>query len=617
MGRPFLDAVRAQPYNLRRSALSVREALSQQDLTPWGVAPLTAVGMGASSYALRPLVTRFLATGRSAVAVDADSPVPSGAIVAASQGAASHDTYTALIGAPLSLRLVVTDVPDSPLGQLADAIVPIDVEEDSLAWTLGYTATLQALGMLADALLADVSPPTRWDDLPGLVESTLITADAAVLSFLERHGSFHAVDSVGAGAHAAAAGEAALLLREICRIPASCFGTRQYLHGPMEAAEAGVAVIVVGGDREVAIAQTVASAGAPTLLVTAADVTPARGLTVVQVPALEPAASAVLEVLAAQLLAGHLADRRGLTIETFRYEQVDVKLSATPLRRTAVGIDVGGTKIAAVLVTDDGRRTLQWETAPTTAGGGPASLDAAVCMARRAAATAHDAGLEISGVGLCVPELVDCAGNVISGSVLSLLAIDSWIAALGEIAPVQIESDVRAAALAEALLGAGRQYQSFCYVSVGTGVSYCLVEYGRPRTGAHGAAIIVGDATLLETRASGPALKRRYIELGGDPVDPRNILERYGLDHSATQAVDEVGRDLGIGVATLVNALDPGAVIVGGGLGTAPGPLWEGLVNSVRTHIWDDNLRGIPIHQAGLDTRSAAIGAGLVGLTAR
>lgn len=616
MGRPFLDAVGAQPGNLHRSAASVRAALSAQDLAPWRAAPLVAVGMGASSHALRPLVARLLAAGRQAVAIDADAPTPLGALMAVSQSGASPETFDTLVRAPLAPRLVVTNVPDSPIGHLADAVVPLDLEQDSVAYTLGYTATLQALGMLADALLEDGEPAGRWDELPRLADGMLAATNEAVLGFLDRCGPLCAADVVGAGAGAAAAGEAALLLREACRLPAGSFSTRQYLHGPIEAAGPGVAVIVVGDDREIAVAQTVAEAGAATLLITTVDVNPTPGLTVIRVPALEPTARAVLEILPVQLLAGHLAARRGLAIDRFRYEQVDAKLAASPPRRAAVGIDVGGTKIAAALVTDDGRRTLHWETAPNVAGGGPEALNVAMRLARRAALAAHDAGLEVSGIGLGLPELVDPTGEVLTDSVLPQLAVNTWRTALGNLAPVRVESDVRAAALAEALLGAGRPHPSFCYVSIGTGVSYCLVEHGRPRTGAHGAAILVGSRTLLETWASGPALRRRHVELGGDDVDPKTILERYGLDHRARQAVDEIGRELGIGVATLVNALDPCALIVGGGLGTAPGPLWDTLATSTRTHMWAYMLRDIPIHQAALSSRSGAIGAALLGLNA-
>ncbi|MHB1928312.1 MAG: SIS domain-containing protein, partial [Acidimicrobiales bacterium] len=145
--------------------------------------------------------------------------------------------------------MVVTNVPDSPLGRLADAVLPLDVEQDSVAYTVGYTATLQALGLLGDALLADAGSIPNWDRLPRLVEEVLALATDAVLDFLDHCGTPRAVDAVGTGGSAAAAGEAALLLRETCRVPTGCFSTRQYLHGPLEAAESGVADIFVGDGR--------------------------------------------------------------------------------------------------------------------------------------------------------------------------------------------------------------------------------------------------------------------------------------------------------------------------------------------------------------------------------
>ena len=100
----------------------------------------------------------------------------------------------------------------------------------------------------------------------------------------------------------------------------------------------------------------------------------------------------------------------------------------------------------------------------------------------------------------------------LNGQIQSAASLDwrggSWKAAFAEIAPVYIDSDVRAAALAESSFGAGRGLSSFLYVSIGTGVSHCFVVDGRPWRGARGNAIVTG-APLVETQASGPALALR------------------------------------------------------------------------------------------------------------
>jgi glucokinase len=118
---------------------------------------------------------------------------------------------------------------------------------------------------------------------------------------------------------------------------------------------------------------------------------------------------------------------------------------------------------------------------------------------------------------------------------------------------------------------------------------------------------------ILEEIASGPAMLARYLELGGGlAASPEEILRAFGREQSATRAVEEAARSFGIGVALLVNLLDPELVVVGGGLGSAPGPFWEGSVASARDHIWCDAARGLPILQAELGPRSQAVGAAIV-----
>src|SRR5262249_51747583 len=153
---------------------------------------------------------------------------------------------------------------------------------------------------------------------------------------------------------------------------------------------------------------------------------------------------------------------------------------------------------------------------------------------------------------------------------------------LAHIGPVTIDADVRAAALAEARFGAGRPYQLFVYVTVGTGISSTLVQDGRPFAGARGNALVLtsgsmtticpqcGDliSTVLEDIASGPALVRRYNQhRAGGAVQCEDVLEAacHG-DPDAERIVQEAGEVLGSSVGFLANILDPDAVVIGGGL---------------------------------------------------
>jgi glucokinase len=252
----------------------------------------------------------------------------------------------------------------------------------------------------------------------------------------------------------------------------------------------------------------------------------------------------------------------------------------------AVGIDVGGTKIAAGVVDTATGEVLRSERVPTRPErGGAAVLSNCVTLAERLGR----AGVPV-GVGVC--EAVDLSGRVTTAETVDWRAFD--VAAAFGSGPVTVESDVRAAALAEARLGRGAGLESFLYVIVGTGASVCLVVGGRPHRGAHGNAIILGSPPV-EQVAGGAVL-------GDRAHDPS----------ARAEAAAAVGRVL----AVLVNALDPAAVVVGGGLGSSPGFV-EGVATALRPAIWCDATRDVPVLATGLGDAGGFIGAALAAAEAR
>jgi glucokinase len=206
---------------------------------------------------------------------------------------------------------------------------------------------------------------------------------------------------------------------------------------------------------------------------------------------------------------------------------------ARAIEAAAVGVDVGGTKIAAGLVDLRHGRLLERDQVPTRPErGGAAVLEDCAGLARELG----DGRLAV-GIGLC--ELVDLAGRPASGDTVDWRDLD--VPGAFEAPRVVLESDVRAAARAEARFGAGAGRSPFLYVVVGTGASACLVVDGEPFAGARGQAIVLG-APPVEAFASGRALEH------GAPV---------------AAAAAALGRTL----AVLANALDPSLIVLGGGLG--------------------------------------------------
>lgn len=298
-------------------------------------------------------------------------------------------------------------------------------------------------------------------------------------------------------------------------------------------------------------------------------------------------------------------------------------------QRPLLGIDVGGTKIAAGLLDPTTGQTRLLTTAPTRPERGPeAVLDDVVALAARLA----DETGGVAAIGLGVPELVDPAGRVTSAQTLDWRdrPVRDRFAA---IAPATVEADVRAAALAEATLGAGRGHPVVAYVTVGTGIASTLVLDGRPFPGARGNALVLATgpvtipcprcgelvAAVVEEVASGPAIAARWAALTGRPAAGAEAVLAAAAagDHAAIDVLDTAAAVLGSAVGWLINVVDPHAVVIGGGLGSAPGPFWERLLPAIRRHVWGDGSRDLPVLQAALGPDAGWIGAALTGAAGR
>jgi glucokinase len=254
----------------------------------------------------------------------------------------------------------------------------------------------------------------------------------------------------------------------------------------------------------------------------------------------------------------------------------------------AIGVDVGATKIAAARVDVERGAILDARRRPTAAERGP---DAVLSECR---ALAEELRTDAVAVGLAVCELVSPSGRVRSAETVDWRGID-LLATFDS-----VESDVRAAALAEARFGAGREQPDFLYVSVGSGISHCLITGGAPRVGVRGSAISTG-APLVERWSGGLALARSTGHASA---------EEALADPAAAGVVDDAARRLGVVLAALVNALDPGAVIVGGGLGLHDRYRAQVEV-ALRRAVYDPEARALPVLPAGLGADAPVIGAAI------
>jgi len=288
-------------------------------------------------------------------------------------------------------------------------------------------------------------------------------------------------------------------------------------------------------------------------------------------------------------------------------------------------VDVGGTKIAAGLVAFPRGQVLARRQIPTrpTRGGKPVLADV-LGLCGEMIAVARGLNQHVVRIGLGVCELVDLDGNVVSENCIAWKGMPVR-ERLARLAPAVIEADVRAAALAEAHFGAGQGIRQLLYVTVGTGISCCLMLDGKPFTGAHGATGTLASSPLnglcqqcgkvdqrtLEEIASGPALVARFnARRVGAARSGHDVLAAVAAgDSAAIEVVRSAGDALGSTVGLMANVLDPAAVIVGGGLGLSEGLFWDSFTESTRRHIWFAPCRDIPLLRAATGLDSGVIGA--------
>jgi glucokinase len=304
----------------------------------------------------------------------------------------------------------------------------------------------------------------------------------------------------------------------------------------------------------------------------------------------------------------------------------------------SIGVDIGGTKVAAGVVDVEGQVLARARR--LTPSRDPKAVQGTITEVVSRLRADHD----VIAVGIGAAGFVDSErARVLFAPHLAWRneqLRDVVAAAVG--LPVVVENDANAAAWAEWRFGAGRGEAQFVCVTLGTGIGGGIVSDGRLQRGRHGMAgefghmVVVpdghrcecGNRGCLEQYASGNVLGREVRELAraGSPVTVP-LMERVGGDVDAlvgpliTQAAQEgdpcavelfedVGRWLGIGLANLAAALDPGLFVIGGGVSDAGELLLRPARESFRRTLTGRGFRPEPrIVKAALGPEAGMVGA--------
>jgi glucokinase len=284
-------------------------------------------------------------------------------------------------------------------------------------------------------------------------------------------------------------------------------------------------------------------------------------------------------------------------------------------------VDIGGTKIAAAAVDQDGAILDRMECPTVPLEGFPAAMQRTRQMLRE---IARRTGIAYCGIGVASPGPLDPLEGIIG----DIGTLPGWkgcnvVAALREefAVPIAVENDADSAVLAEAAWGAAKGSNRFIYVTISTGIGAGILLNGQLYRGVDGAHPEIGHMILdasaplcycgapgcWESLASGPAMTAWMRDKSPAAVDlpAERIcqLAREG-DELACRAVDREGYFIGLGLANLITIFTPDAIALGGGVMKSADLLMDRarqVVRSICTQVPAEKTR-IALASLGRDT---------------
>jgi glucokinase len=314
----------------------------------------------------------------------------------------------------------------------------------------------------------------------------------------------------------------------------------------------------------------------------------------------------------------------------------------------AVGVDVGGTKVAAGLVNHEGAILSQTRVPMASSGTAAEGLSAITSAVDSLLAKDPQIWRLVRGIGICSPGPLDPA----TGVVLNPPNLPCWrnfplAQQMSQIysVPVKVDNDANAAALAEAQWGAGRGYENVFYATVGTGIGSGIIFDGQiyhGHTGAaaegghvsidyHGPLCACGKRGCIEVLAAGPAIARRacakiaadasrgtaLLALAGGElvrVTSELVAQAYAAgDSLSAEILQDTAELISFWLGNVVDLLDPAVIIIGGGVAVTLQPFFVEIHSRMASYSINPRASQIPLLPAryGADSGIAG-GAALV-----
>jgi glucokinase len=296
-----------------------------------------------------------------------------------------------------------------------------------------------------------------------------------------------------------------------------------------------------------------------------------------------------------------------------------------------IGVDVGGTKILAAVVSRDGSLGSRLERPSDHS-----SQDALLTDLDSLVEELHRAEPGVQALGFGVPSRIDQrSGRALKSVNIPLEGVDLRDRMRERHGlPVALDNDANAAAIGEWQAGAARGARDVVMLTLGTGVGGGLILGGRPYRGSSGAGAELGHVVVvhdgppcrgactgrghLEAVASGRAAGLAAKEEFGPAADAHRLVRLANEgDETARGILADIGRYLGSGMGSFVNTFAPDLIVIGGGFGVAG---WEHLIASAKEVMQRESLLPmrdiVQVARAELGTAAGLIGAGFVGFEA-
>jgi fructokinase len=295
------------------------------------------------------------------------------------------------------------------------------------------------------------------------------------------------------------------------------------------------------------------------------------------------------------------------------------------------GIDLGGTKIeCAVLDGDNGLEVLTRKRIPTEADKGYYHIISQI--KRLVDEVTIEVGETPSSIGFATPGVLEpetqlmknCNTTSMNGKPMQNDIEDALVI------PVKLANDANCFALAETLMGAGKNYpnaQVVFGVIMGTGVGGGLVVHNKIIDGHHGIAgewghnileengepCYCGKRGCVEKVIAGPSLEKFYADKSGKHLKLKRILDNYlnGTDAIAAATIDRLLEYYGRALSTLINVIDPDLILIGGGVGNIDVLYTEGY-ERIKKYVFNNGKLTTPICKPLLGDSAGVFGAALL-----